>query len=200
MANQYMYICPSCKNTFPCDSDLVQLCTNCKIKMAPLGYTKDEWYKLPIEDRRHAKVSAIPGGSSLLDQEKDEELQRKKADGLKYSIVGVRGRSIEVYSYKLVISTDVTVGSVLTQNATDGEKTIYFSDIIGVQYKDPGLTIGYIQFETAANLGNNENSNFFSENTFTFGPLTDEITEMYRYIMGQLDTYKKRLFLGDGAV
>lgn len=197
MANQYMFICPSCKNTFPCDSDSEQQCANCKLNMVPLGYTKDEWYKLPIEDRRHAKVSAIPGGSSLLDREKDEEVQKKKAGGLKYSISGARGRKIEVYPYKLVIATDVTVGSVLTRNATDGTKTLYFSDIIGVQYKEPGLTIGYIQFETAANLGNNDKDNFFSENTFTFERLTPEIIEMHQYVMGQLDAYKARLFLGE---
>ncbi|MBQ3285335.1 MAG: hypothetical protein IJH40_06800 [Ruminococcus sp.] len=85
-----------------------------------------------------------------------------------YSIDGVRGRHIDIYEDKVVINTKVTFGSVLTHNATDGEKTIYFSDCIGIQYKPSGLTIGYIQFETASSSGNNRQSNFFNENSFTY--------------------------------
>lgn len=37
---------------------------------------------------------------------------------------GVRGRSIRLYNNKIVISTKITVGSVMTGNMTDGEKTL----------------------------------------------------------------------------
>lgn len=199
MENKYMFVCPDCNSIFPCDSNAGDFCPSCKVQMLPLGFTQEVWRSLSTETRRQAKDRVVPEGTRS-DREKDAELQRKKDAGLKFSIAGVRGRSIEVYPYKLLITTDVTLGSVLTHNATDGTKTIYFSDIIGVQYKEPGAAIGYIQFETAANMGNNENSNFFSENTFTYEVLTDEIKEMYQYVMGQLDAYKRRLFLGDGAV
>ena len=122
------------------------------------------------------------------------EIRESRQDNLLFSIEGVRGRHIDVYPYKCVITTRVTAGSIITNNATDGEKTIYFSDIIGVQFKKPGLAIGYLQLETAANLGNNDSSNFFSENTFTFDAMTREVADMYEYIIGKLDMYKSKVF------
>ena len=83
------------------------------------------------------------------------------------------------------------MGSVLTHNATDGEKTIYFKDVIGIQYKRNGMTLGYMQFETATGSMNNEKSNFFNENTFTFGADKDSIMEeVYEYVIGILDELK----------
>jgi hypothetical protein len=55
---------------------------------------------------------------------------------------------------------------VLSGNATDGEKTIYYIDVIGLQYKASGFVIGYIQFETASGQMNNGSSNFWGENSF----------------------------------
>lgn len=111
-----------------------------------------------------------------------------------YRIDGARGRSIDIYPYKCVITTGVTIGSVLTNNATDGEKTIYFQDCIGLQIKYPGLTLGYVQFETAAPTQNNTSSNFFNENTFTFEGTqitADEMTIVINYIKGQMDKIKE---------
>lgn len=87
---------------------------------------------------------------------------------LLYQLEGVRGRSILIYDRKCVISTKVSVGSLLTGNVTDGEKTIFYKDIVGVQFKRSGNLIGYLQFETGSVQMNNQNSNMFSENTFTF--------------------------------
>ena len=101
---------------------------------------------------------------------------------LVYEIQGVRGRSIRVYPYKCIINTSVTAGSLLTNNATDGEKTIYYKDVVGIQYKRSGVTIGYLQFDK---------SNYFSENTFTFESDKDEIMEeVYEYIIGIFDELK----------
>lgn len=88
--------------------------------------------------------------------------------GAVYHIEGARGRKIDIYPNKCVITVGVTIGSVMSNNATDGEKTIYFCDCIGLQFKKPGLTLGYLQFETAASTSNNIASNFFNENTFTY--------------------------------
>lgn len=67
------------------------------------------------------------------------------------------------------------------KNATDGDKTIFYCDIIGIQFKKSGFSIGYLQLETGSGQMNNDRSNFFSENTFTFehgkGGLTNEIME-----------------------
>ena len=116
--------------------------------------------------------------------------ERQKSD-LIYEIHGARGRSIRIYPYKCIINTSVTAGSLLTSNATDGEKTIYFKDVMGIQYKKTGVTIGYLQFETASGTMNNEKSNFFSENTFTFGADKDRIMEeVYEYVIGLFDELK----------
>lgn len=111
------------------------------------------------------------------------------------SLTGVRGRSIDIYDNKCKITTEVTLGSVLTNNATDGEKTIFYVDVIGLQYKRSGAAIGYLQLETASGLMNNRTSNFFAENTFTFEPgngtADAEIMELvYEYILQRLEGYK----------
>lgn len=90
-------------------------------------------------------------------------------------ILGARGRALTVYDTKCVIATSVTAGSILTGNATDGEKTIFYLDCTGVQYKDCGMTLGYLQLETPSMQMNNQTSNFFSENTFTFEDKADGI-------------------------
>ena len=123
-------------------------------------------------------------------------IREKAKERLKYDLVyeinGARGRSIRIYPYKCIINTSVTAGSLLTNNATDGEKTIYFKDVIGIQYKRSGVTLGYLQFETASGTMNHDKSNFFSENTFTFeadkAEIMDEVNE---YIIGVFDELKK---------
>lgn len=89
-------------------------------------------------------------------------------DGVVFHIDGARGREIDIYPNKCVITVNVTVGSMLTNNTTDGEKVIYYCDCIGLQFKKPGLTLGYLQFETASSISNNTSNNFFNENTFTY--------------------------------
>lgn len=111
-----------------------------------------------------------------------------------YSIEGVRGRHIDIYNDKVVITTKVTLGSILTHNATDGEKTIYFSDCIGVQYKKSTFTIGYLQFETASSGGNNAASNFFHENSFTFDLTVvsnEKMEEVAAFVKGRIDEIKR---------
>ena len=110
-----------------------------------------------------------------------------------YHIEGARGRVIDIYPHKCVITTGVTFGSIITRNATDGEKTIYYQDCIGLQVKYPGLTIGYIQFETASMTMNNSGSNFFNENSFTFEEsqiTSDEMNIVVDYIKAQLEDIK----------
>ena len=63
--------------------------------------------------------------------------------------------------------------------------------MIDLQNKIAGAMLGYLQLETAAPIMNNKSSNFFNKNTFTFGENTDEIGEMYEYIIGRLDELKR---------
>lgn len=108
---------------------------------------------------------------------------------------GARGRSIKVYDTKIVITTSVTVGSVLTGNATDGTKTIFLKDIVGVQFKKSRALIGYLQFETPSMQMNNKSDNMFSENTFTFthgvNGITNELMEkLHTYIVDRIEELK----------
>ena len=112
-----------------------------------------------------------------------------------YKLFGVRGRVLDVYDTKCVIKTGKTLGSFLTDNFTDGVKTIFLCDIVGVQFKKSGVMIGYLQFETPSMQMNNKDSNFFSENTFTFQEGTNGITnqlmqEVYDYIVDRIEEIK----------
>lgn len=98
----------------------------------------------------------------------NEARREMQAVGLIYDLKGVRGRSMRVYEDRAVIKTEAGLGSFLTGNVSDGEKTIYYVDCIGVQFKESGIQIGYLQLETASALMNNKQSNFFNENSFTF--------------------------------
>ena len=83
-------------------------------------------------------------------------------------VLGARGRTLSIYDTKCVISTSVTAGSILSGNAIDGEKTIFYLDCVGVQFKEAGRTLGFLQLETASMQMNNQTSNTASENSFTF--------------------------------
>ena len=107
-----------------------------------------------------------------------------------FELEGCRGRSMKVYDDRVVISTDLPIGSVLTSNATDGEKTVFYHDVVGIQYKEPGLTIGYLQLETASLQMNNQASNQFSENTFTFEKGTQQVEIAKKYIIWQISQFK----------
>ncbi len=108
---------------------------------------------------------------------------------------GVRGRVMKLYDTKVVIVTNKTVGSLLTGNITDGEKTIFLSDVVGVQFKRAGLLIGYLQFETPSLQMNNQQDNMFSENTFTFndetGGVSNKLMEMvYSFVVNRIEELK----------
>lgn len=110
-------------------------------------------------------------------------------------LAGVRGREIAVYDNKCIITTNVSFGSILTSNALDGEKTIFYIDITGIQFKASGMTIGYLQLETPSMQMNNQSSNQFSENTFTFesgiNGVTNELMYCVKdYIIARTEGYK----------
>ena len=112
-----------------------------------------------------------------------------------YEFEGVRGRNLKLYDTKIVITTNVTIGSLLSGNVTDGEKTLFLSDIVGVQFKKSGALIGYLQFETPSMQMNNKSDNMFSENTFTFeenknGITNDLINALYTYLVDRVEEIK----------
>lgn len=114
-------------------------------------------------------------------------------NNLIYDLEGARGRHIKVYDDKVIITVKVGIGSFMTGNASDGEKTIYYSDCIGVQYKKCGFQLGYLQFETAGGIMNNRTNNFFNENTFTWSAsnqTNEKMGEVANYTKERVSYYK----------
>ena len=112
-----------------------------------------------------------------------------------YELQGVRGREMKLYDTKCVITTKKTAGSLLTGNFTDGEKTIFLCDVVGIQFKESGGLIGYLQFETSSMQMNNKDNNMFSENTFTFedgknGVSNYLMREVYAYVVDRIEELK----------
>lgn len=119
-----------------------------------------------------------------------DNLQESLYSDARYSVKGVRGRSLTVFEDKAIITVRTTLGSIVTGNVTDGQKTIYYSDVIGVQYKPPGITIGYLQLETASTQMNNRRDNFFNENSFTFDKSSVDLNlmnEVAEYVKKRVD-------------
>ena len=108
-----------------------------------------------------------------------------------YDIDGARGRNLKVFDDRCIITTKATIGALVTGNITDGEKTIYYVDCIGVQFKKANITLGYLQLETASSLMNNRRCNFFNENSFTFEKYNEIMEEIADYIKGQLQKIKE---------
>ena len=112
-----------------------------------------------------------------------------------YRIDGNMGKSLIVYENRCVISVTSAGKSFLfggLTNATRGDKEIYFTDITSVQFKNLGMTTGYLQFEYP---GSHSFNNFSSENSFTFSAtlgtekhskLKKIMPEVYEYIQTQI--------------
>ena len=138
---------------------------------------------------------ATQSGKDVLTRAKEAA----QTNGAVYFLEGARGRIITVYDDKVVLTTRVTAGSLIAGNATDGEKTIYYVDCIGVQFKRGGMTLGYLQFETASGIMNNRASNMFNENSFTWDPsaLSNEtVEEVANFVKGKIDECKRSKSMG----
>ena len=117
----------------------------------------------------------------------------KAATGLVYDLQGVRGRYMKVYDNRAVIGVKANLGSFITGNVSDGEKTIYYRDCVGVQFKESGVQIGYLQLETATGLMNMKQSNFFNENSFTFDTTVqsnEKMNEVADYVRNRVEVIK----------
>lgn len=82
-----------------------------------------------------------------------------------YEVDGNMGKTLKVYADRCVISTKAGLKSAMFGSLLNGDKEFYYTDITSVQFKNLGMTTGYMQFEYA---GSHSGSNFVSENSFTF--------------------------------
>lgn len=205
---EMVFYCVDCKKFFYAEAEADQMssvCSHCQSNTTiNCRISKEQYAELP-EDRKNyfksntrTKYSSKDVLEKYLNQlqiERETARRREQLLGTLFTLQGARGRSIQVCKNKCIIKTSVTVGSVITGNATDGEKVIFYKDCSGLQFKKSGALLGYLQFETPSMQMNNQNSNFFSENTFTFdansnGPGNDLMTEVFYYILELMELAK----------
>lgn len=82
-----------------------------------------------------------------------------------YEVDGNMGKILKVYEDRCVISVRGGIKSLMFGSALNGDKEFYYKDLTSVQFKNLGVTTGYIQFEYA---GSHSGNNFVSENSFIF--------------------------------
>lgn len=102
-----------------------------------------------------------------------EERIKMRPEGVKYCIVNNLGKILDVYDNKVVFTSTKSTSTLVTglafgTSVTQGEKTIYYKDAIGVQYKAPSIADGYIQIETAAGGMTSASSQYGGENSIQF--------------------------------
>lgn len=149
-----------------------------------------------VKEQKKNDAEAIKKEQEKVKQANQELEKQLKSYDIKplFEFSGSRGRFLKVYKDRVMIKVDATAGSFFTGNLTDGEKTIFYHDCIGVQFKEAGAIIGYLQLETASGLMNNNDSNFFNENTFTFegkGDMNKKMRKLAEFITEQVAKHKQ---------
>ncbi len=141
------------------------------------------------EIRQRRKAEGDPKALKLIEPE-------DKMEGAIFSVKGYRGRNLYVFENKCVIQTIKGLDSLTTGNYTDGEKTIYYSDVIGVQFKRADSQVGYMQLETASSQAKNGFNRFvdaFNENSFAFTKSTvsnERMEDIFEFVKKQVETNK----------
>lgn len=100
-------------------------------------------------------------------------------------------RIIEVYKDKVVLTGKGFVNKL--SGGVKGSKTIPFESITAIQFKEPGLTTGYLQFSVS---GSREarpgvSNAVYDENTFPFKKDTEKVLKIKTYIESQKTNNKK---------
>jgi len=126
-----------------------------------------------------------------------EERIKLRPEGVKYCLVNNIGKILDVYENKVVFTSTQSTSTVVTglvfgTSMTQGEKTIYYKDAIGVQYKPSAIADGYIQVETAAGGVSSSSSQYGGENAIQFsGKQSNEDAEVIvAYIRKQIEDIK----------
>lgn len=91
---------------------------------------------------------------------------------IKFEIKSADGRLLKVYDDRVVLSQAGILGFM--SRGLAGDKTIYFTDITSIQFKEAGWTAGFMEFTFP---GSNDRkggpiSGTTNENRFTFGKPT----------------------------
>ncbi len=199
-----MFVCPKCKKIYKMkDNNKIVKCRTCPdYVLIEIGVSDDIWVKADPNDKKKLIETAILDAKEKLNVNIDDGNDNNSLMSPSINtntpichLNGVRGRKLVLYKNKVEIITNVTPGSIITSNVTDGEKTIFFIDCVGVQFKKSGALIGYLQFETPSAQMNNLDNNMFSENTFTYESGKHNVTnklieEIYKYVCCRMEGYK----------
>lgn len=125
------------------------------------------------------------------------ERVKMRPEGVKYCLVNNLGKILDVYENKVVFTSTQSTSTVITglvfgTSMTQGEKTIYYKDAIGVQYKPSSIADGYIQIETAAGGVSSSSSQYNGENAIQFsGKQSNEDAEIIvTFIRKQIEEIK----------
>lgn len=102
-------------------------------------------------------------------------------DDLIYEIDGNMGQSLKVYPDRIMISTKAGIKSAIFGSLLNGNKEFYYKDITSVQFKNLGITTGYLQIEYP---GSHSGNNLVSENSFTFSASIG--TEKYKRLKAEM--------------
>ena len=140
-----------------------------KAKEATTKYAGD----LKQQEEKNKELAAAPM----------EERIKMRPEGVKYCLANSLGKILDVYENKVVFTSTKSTSTVITGlvfggSMTQGEKSIYYKDAIGVQYKPSSITDGYIQIETAAGGMTSSASQYGGENSIQFGKGSNEDAEI----------------------
>ncbi len=130
-----------------------------KAKTAAKNYTDG----LKEQESKNKEMASVPM----------EERVKMRPEGVRYCMVNNTGRILDVYDNKVVFTSTQSTSTLVTglvfgTSVTQGEKTIYYRDAIGVQYKPSSFADGYIQIETAAGGVTSSSSQYGGENAIQF--------------------------------
>lgn len=146
-----MFVCLNCKKLYKMKDDSKNgRCRSCpNFNLIGIGIADNEWLIADTNDEKMMAETTIAKAGDMIKSEVDKSCD----DSVSYThfnnmntpichLKGVRGRRLVLYKNKVEIITDVTAGSIITSNVTDGKKTIFFIDCVGVQFKKSGALIG----------------------------------------------------------
>ena len=154
-----------------------------KAKAAAKDYTNG----LKEQEAKNKELAAAP---------MDERI-KLRPEGVRYCMVNNLGKILDVYDNKVVFTSTqststLVTGLLLGGSVTQGEKTIYYKDAIGVQYKPSAIADGYIQIETAAGGMTSSSSQYSGENAIQFSgkERNAEAEIVVAFIRQQIDAVK----------
>jgi len=125
----------------------------------------------------------------------------------KFEVSSSQGIVMRVFEDKVIITQKGVMGFVVRGLA--GEKTIYFSDITSVQFKNAGWTAGFIEFifPGSGDRPGGAITGVSNENRFSFSHpimsqqklLAAEMEKVHEYIVERIEFYRDNKLNNSGS-